>query len=826
MAVPAARQNEELDRENQSMRRALIVAAVIAILLVLISVASWFVFQASGRALDALVPITAIVVVLVGVLLIRQEQIVLGISLSLIALGVVYIFFIAQFGGIGLLAAIVFTLVAASAALETFPPAYLTRLVALFLVAGLLMLLLDLFWPGARREDLPSGSGLFLLLAIGAGLILVAYSLRRFPHFSLREKLVTAFLAVALLPLIAMVGLTNNLTRDVLIRNANLRLQAAAKQTAVSVDDFMDNSLQTIRTEANVIEESGFLNQIGENRSDSEAEFATIAQLKTFRDKDPLNISSYALLDTNGQVLLEYPLTSPKLDETDSDYVTNPLRSSQPYASSVQFTPVVGGPFIYFSSPVFNQDGEITAILRARYKAEILQDLIARNTGLVGGQSFAVLFDENLLHLAHGTAPDALYKLVAPVNGEAVEELQEQNRLPRLPVSDLSTNLPLLAERLQDSNAEPFFTAEDIATGEQLNQVAVTESSKQPWRIAFFQPQDVFLAPIEAQTKTAVILAVGVAAAVLAVAVVLSALITAPILRLEEAAERVADGDLNVRAYIESEDEIGSLAKTFNLMTSQLQETLLGLEQRVADRTQALATNIEVGRRLSTILDEQELVSEVVNQVQKSFGYYHAHIYLYDKAGEYLVMVGGTGEAGKTMLERGHKIENGKGLVGRAALLNSTVIAPNVKENSYWLANPLLPETKSEVAVPIAIGEQVLGVLDVQDREFNSLQQEDADLLLSVSNQVAIGLRNARSYSEIQSQAERRALINEINRKIQGTFDPEKAMQIAVRELGRAVGGRHTKVWLKASNDKKNGENIRKSKPGNQSEDVINNEQW
>jgi GAF domain-containing protein/HAMP domain-containing protein len=300
-------------------------------------------------------------------------------------------------------------------------------------------------------------------------------------------------------------------------------------------------------------------------------------------------------------------------------------------------------------------------------------------------------------------------------------------------------------------------------------------------------------------------LAVGVTAAVLAVAVVLAALITEPISRLEEAAERVADGDLNVRAHIDSDDEIGSLAKTFNLMTSQLQETLLGLEQRVADRTQALATSIEVGRRLSTILDEQELVSEVVSQVQESFGYYHAHIYLYDELGEYLVMVGGSGEAGKKMLQKGHKIEKGKGLVGRAALLNSTVIVPDVQADPEWLANPLLPDTNSEVAVPIAIGDQVLGVLDVQDTEVNSLQQEDADLLLSVSNQVAIGLQNARSYTEIQNQAERRALINEINHKIQGAFDPEKAMQIAVRELGRAVGGRHTRVWLKTPNDKKNG---------------------
>lgn len=220
------------------------------------------------------------------------------------------------------------------------------------------------------------------------------------------------------------------------------------------------------------------------------------------------------------------------------------------------------------------------------------------------------------------------------------------------------------------------------------------------------------------------------------------------------------------------------------------------LDQRVTERTRALETAYAVSREISRASTTEELFRTVAELLKESFGYYHVHAYLLDAEQGRLLMRGGTGEAGATLLARGHSLAVGQGLVGSAADTGVAVLVPDVTDNPNWLPNPLLPDTKSEVAVPIREGDRVVGVIDVQQDRAYALGQEDTELLQSIAVQVGVVLRNLQNLEQSEQPARREALTVEIARRIQATTSVDEALQVTARELGRALNGAPTHVLL------------------------------
>ncbi|HSH05640.1 MAG TPA: GAF domain-containing protein [Anaerolineae bacterium] len=662
------------------------------------------------------------------------------------------------------------------------------------------LLLADLLYFSSARDSVTEFYVQYGWGGVAVLTLLVAFLLGRdFTNYPLRTKLVLAFLIVSLIPLGVLGGIQIQSTREALIEGGNKALAGAATQTAARIDDFLLGQIENIRVESGLIGANDYFSLPREERAGSEEEAEVIELLKVFRDKDPLRIRSYAFIDLGGNVILAYPpsaLRDGGQNVAHTDYFQKALTGSQPYISYVQFPTESTVGFFYVSSVVRASDGEIVGVIRNEYDATVFQDLITRATSLIGGQSFAALYDDEYLHLAHGNDDELQYRFVEAVDEARIERLKEERRWPNLPVAEASANLPDLARNLDAASSEDNFAVQAVAGQQELNQAAVATLKEQPWLIVFYQPQDSFLLSVVAQVRSLVTLVLGVIVVVILVAVGVSQLLTAPIIRLNEVAIQVTGGDLSAHADIQSGDEIGTLALTFNEMTAQLRETLTGLEQRVQERTRDLETSTAVSQRLSTILDPDQLIGEVAAQVQKAFNYYHVHIYVFNKRRDFLVMAGGTGEAGQAMLASGHRLRANQGLVGRSASNNAVVFVENVRVDEDWVPHPLLPDTQTEAAIPISVGNDVIGVLDVQHNVLGELSREHLALLQSIANQVAIALQNSQLFAQSQQVAETEAMKNRISQRIQQADTVEAVLQVAAEELGTALGAAKTHIAL------------------------------
>lgn len=578
---------------------------------------------------------------------------------------------------------------------------------------------------------------------------------RRINFYSLSTKLIVAFLIITLVPLSLLAILNDRATREVLTDQANQSLFAAASRTAASIDNFIITNLNTIQAEAQIPDFVEYLSTPPDQRPDSDNLRNILASL---RDRDAPYINSYALLDREGIDVADTFSYDIGLNKADRDYFRAAIERGQPYVSPVQFTPLTGTPVLYFSSPVRTPDGEIVGVLRARYSSDILRQLIAQNTRVSGRGSFAVLFDENHIHLVHGAAPATVFKAVAPLDPQRIAELQAARRLPDLPAAELSTNLPDLDRSLSSATTQPFFTATDVATGDKINQVAVQTMRMQPWLVAFFQPEEVFLAPVKEQTRNTLLLVTVIAAAAAVTAVFLGRRLADPITRLTAVAQQVADGNLTVQAPVEGHDETGQLAMVFNSMTAQLRNLIDSLEDQVWQRTNELALSLEVGQRAAAIRDLDELLPTITELIRERFDLYYTQIYFVDALGQNLVVRAGSGTVGRELLARRHNLPVGPGsIVGQAAAEGQAILVSDTETGDIHKPNPLLPETRSEVAVPLMVEGRVIGVLDMQATRPNTFTIANLTVFEAMATQLAISIDGAQQWAlaqEAQQKAE------------------------------------------------------------------------
>lgn len=227
--------------------------------------------------------------------------------------------------------------------------------------------------------------------------------------------------------------------------------------------------------------------------------------------------------------------------------------------------------------------------------------------------------------------------------------------------------------------------------------------------------------------------------------------ISDPVNELIETFNEAELGNLSVRAPVSATDELGIVTMHFNRTMARLEVLQNTLEQQVAERTRLLEASNEVGRVSSSSLDPDELLARVINLFTEQFGYYFASIYLLDPSEKWAEIREATGEIGKLLKQNHQRHEvSGRSMVGSAIREKAAKIAQIASEEKNRYQNPLLPYTRSEIALPLIAGDRVLGALDVQSIKESDFTPDVIRTMQSMANHVAIALENARLYQEAQ----------------------------------------------------------------------------
>jgi len=607
------------------------------------------------------------------------------------------------------------------------------RSIIILLAVGVVSLvgayLVDLFGPAGRPQMMRPA----VVYVVGILLILglVGFIILRFQSFSFRSKVITSFLIVGILSVFGVTAIVVNLSAGSTVQIGSQALTNAAAKSAQMVDGFFASGQQRVQLEAQLSIWAETLRDVKAGRDIPPSVRLTLFDLQTQTGEwlqasglAEKHIRDYLLVDIRGRVIASTDQSLIGLILSNEAYVQEVLTRSSTYSSPVVMKEETG--LLYFSARVFvprgdGQAPDVVGALIAKYDARLLGQLMLANNDLVGTLSYPRLVDETGQVLASGRAADALF-------------------------------VPNQANELQ------------------LEAAAATKAH--PWQVIYSQEQAYFLRPVDNLVRTVQVVGLLVAVATVAAALLVSFSIIGPITYLRQAALLVAQGDLTVRSPAKGEDEVGELSRSFNLMTERLQHNQAEMEQRVEARTrdierrsQQLQAAAEVGRTAASIRDLDTLLTRMAKLISDRFDFYHVGIFLIDETGQFAVLKAANSEGGKRMLVRGHKLAVGQqGIVGYVTSKGRPRIAMDVGADSVYFNNPDLPQTRSEMALPLlraefnsgqgGISGQVVGALDIQSILPNAFSLEDVAVMQVMADLLAVAIENARLFVESQESLE------------------------------------------------------------------------
>jgi len=437
------------------------------------------------------------------------------------------------------------------------------------------------------------------------------------------------------------------------------------------------------------------------------------------------------------------------------------------YISAVYIDESTSEPLAVMAIPVTNALGEFRGILAAEVGLKFMWSLVDHLQVGTGGYAYVV--DEKGILIA--------YKDTARVlKGEDVSYIKEVEEF--------------LNSKSGTESIEPDALTHKGLNGESV--VTTFESLGTPqWAVIVALPVQEAYRDIIAQGLRSILIILGMAVLASLAGNYGARRLTTPLIELTNTANKIAGGELDLQTTASGSAEAVSLATAFNTMTTQLRTLIASLEQRISERTadadmarllserrsQELLSISEISRIISNEQKLDLLLSLITRLVSERFNFYHVGIFFIEETHTYVYLQSTNSEGGQRMLEKGHRLEVGHmGIVGNVAATGKARIALDVGADAIFFNNPELPDTRSEMALPLTTRGQIIGVLDVQSTQPGAFTDNDTNTLGILADQVAIAIQNARLFEETQqARDEAEALYNQYLKTDWANFSKQEA---------------------------------------------------
>ncbi len=611
--------------------------------------------------------------------------------------------------------------------------------------------------------------GIDILIPALLGILVVVYTtllVMKYVTATLRLRMIIGSMLLVIIPLLAVSLIQATIVQNSVLERIKDTLLSASDQTAFRIDEFLDSNRNSITLDASLPALSNYLSLAPEKRPGSTEENNLKVTFDALKQRPQQYLISYGLLDYLGLVVFDTNPEEIGQYEANTESYSDALRGRQ-FISDIEFSENDGKPYLNFSCPVYDEDHVVRGIIRIRYDANILQSILSENTNIIGENTYPVLLDDNLMRLGDTQNPQHQYKLLSPLPETDKLVLQTLHRIPLKADLEVATHLEVLSNALTREPVQSFLTTSLNPETEADNDqefIGVSHIKNKPWLVLYTQPASTLFDLTSAQQRTTTLVTAILAGLVALFTTVFAGALTHPISKLTETAQKITRGDLTVNADV-TNDEIGTLANAFNIMTGRLRQFINELEERVRLRTSELAernealtirsrqiqTIAEVARTIAATQDVESLLKQVTELVSDRFNFYHAGIFLIDENKEFAVLRASNSEGGKRMLARQHKLRIGQvGIVGHVCASGKARIATDVGSDAVFFNNPDLPLTRSEMALPLLGGGEIIGALDVQSTQPNAFTQEDIELFSTLADQAAIAILNNRAFIETQ----------------------------------------------------------------------------